>query len=373
MSKLPLPTTRWILALPLAFVALLPGCGGSDENPPVPPARVRPAAVEVVVRASDADAYEATVRFPEPTVIQREQGGVQYTELLFEGLETGTSLGGHDGVGLPAIPMLYRNLAVPIGATPRLVVLDVQTDVVAGVLLYPHQQAPVDGEMPPIPEGELPPPEVFGDHPFEIDEAAYEADATRPSAPADIVSIGSMRDLDLLQIQVAPMRYNAARRELTLQTEVTFRVEFPGNNGAFLPSQAADPFEAPNFAPLHRAAVLNGPLLYENLRWTPGVLERLGAELLILTPPDFLEEARDLAAWKREKGITTQVYRVDEAGVGGIGSSKEEIRDFIRERYEKASPRPSYVLLLGDAEFIPPFYRVSSGSDTTEPTSTTAS
>jgi len=361
---MPSPRLRVLVSALLVLPLLLPGCGGGGEDPGGGQTPTKPAAIELREVASDTERYEARIRFPEPRRIDSEHDGVRYTELVFDGLEPGTALGHDDAAGAPGIPMMVRNLAVPIGATPRLVVVDVQTEALTNLLLRPHQRCPVDGEgeRPPVKDGELPPPELFEDYPFELDEEAYASDASRPSEVVTLTSIGRMRDLELVQVAIAPLSYNAARREAILHTDVTFRVEFDGSRGAFLPAQAADPFEESNFAHLHRAAAINGRLLYEDLRWAPGVIDRRGAELLIVTHPEFIEAAQKLAEWKREKGITTQVYRVGDPMDGGVGSTKEEIRDFLRGRYETASPRPSYVLLLGDAEFIPPFYRSTSYS-----------
>lgn len=348
------------------FCVLLSACGGgsgsSGNAGPQPEPPTTP--VELTQLVSSPAQYEARVRFAEPRLMQVKHGGTEYTEVLYEGLEKGTSLGGPAQVGKPAVPGMYRLLAVPMGATASLEILGVQSRQVPGTLLMPHQPSAVDAE-PGAKDGQLPDPAVFQDPPFTKDDAAYASDATFPSEVVSIRSIGRMRDLDLLQVTIAPIQYNAAQRTLTLNDAIEFRVTYDGGQAAFLPDVSAHPFEASNYGQLQRSAVLNGDLIFTGTPFIPGITQRLGAELLIFTPPTFKTEADTLADWKREKGISTSVHLVAPTANGGVGTTKEQIRDFIQDKYDTALPRPSYVLLLGDAEFIPPFYRSSSGSPTT--------
>jgi len=79
-----------------------------------------------------------------------------------------------------------------------------------------------------------------------------------------------------------------------------------------------------------------------------------GEEFLILTHPNFRDAADALAAWKNEKGILTSVFEV---GVGVDGrETPMEILTFIRNHHDLSIVKPSYLLLLGDAEYIEPWY-----------------
>ena len=80
----------------------------------------------------------------------------------------------------------------------------------------------------------------------------------------------------------------------------------------------------------------------------------LGEELLILTPPVFRQHADTLAQWKRDKGISTNVFEVNDGDSSGPDTA-EEIVQFIGTRYQTCNVRPWYILLFGDVEHIPTY------------------
>jgi hypothetical protein len=85
-----------------------------------------------------------------------------------------------------------------------------------------------------------------------------------------------------------------------------------------------------------------------------------GAEggYLVITVPEYVETLEPLLAWKREMGYDVVLATTDE-----IGSANSDILEFIRGRYESASPPPQYVLLVGDIEEVPTWDYHSNVSD----------
>ncbi|MEW5937279.1 MAG: C25 family cysteine peptidase [Candidatus Thermoplasmatota archaeon] len=70
-----------------------------------------------------------------------------------------------------------------------------------------------------------------------------------------------------------------------------------------------------------------------------------------MTHPDFQAAAELLRAWKIRKGIDTEVVNTTVTG-----STNSSIRAYIENAYNTWTPAPSYILFLGDAEFIPTNY-----------------
>jgi len=86
-----------------------------------------------------------------------------------------------------------------------------------------------------------------------------------------------------------------------------------------------------------------------------------GCDYLIICDPEFEIPANRLAGWKRLTGFRTKVVTTDTTGTGA-----ENIERFIDESKDDWVPAPSYVLLLGDAEYIPCCYRRTHAADSYE-------
>ncbi len=69
---------------------------------------------------------------------------------------------------------------------------------------------------------------------------------------------------------------------------------------------------------------------------------------LIIAPDAFVDELAPLASWKEKKGWHVQIRTLSQTG-----SSATEIRNYIANAYNTWSPRPEYVLLIGDVNYIP--------------------
>lgn len=84
----------------------------------------------------------------------------------------------------------------------------------------------------------------------------------------------------------------------------------------------------------------------------------LGANLVIITHKNFLNEAQTWANYRIGQGFTVKVVQVeeifDEFGYGV--SSSAAVRDFLSYAYSSWATPPSYVLLIGDASFDPRNY-----------------
>ena len=317
----------------------------------------------VTLLASDASGLTAVFHFPEPavqTVFVGPAGEEIYTELKIPGFDLRRG-----EPGAPSIPSIKRLIAVPIEHDAD---VDTITPSIAESILtnlYPTQEEPIDqaGEV----GDEVPDPIFFADRPFARDDLIYATDRDYPVAPFDLAPLGPARDYQLYQIEVYGGQYNPVTQKLTLFDEVLVSVEFSTESSTgpatFVTEASFSPFESSGV--LFLGAVLNGEAVAASppAPQFPGDIlpNNVGEEFIILTHPDFRDAADALADWKNEKGILTRVF---EAGTGVEDlETKEEIREFLDFRYETSIIRPSYVLLLGDAEFIEPWYFVEQGGD----------
>lgn len=311
---------------------------------------------------SDAAGLTALFHFWEPsvqTVFAGPADGQIFTEVKIPGLELRRG-----EPGAPSIPSIKRLIAVPIDH-----VLEVDTIVphlaeTIQMNLYPAQEEPVD-QAGQVGDG-VPDATFFADRPFVIDEDIYATDRRYPAAPFDVAPLGFARDYQLFQLEVYGGQYNPVSRTLELFDTVNVEVDFVAESTeppVFVTEASFSPFESGGDVFL--GALLNKETVggFPPAPQFPGdiIPANMGEEYLILTHPDFRDAADALAAWKNEKGILTNVFN---AGAGVVGrATKEEIRAFLDFRYETSVVRPSYVLLLGDAEFIEPWYFVEQGGE----------
>lgn len=313
--------------------------------------------IRVEILQADNTVFAAAVGLPAAQLWPvKADDGNEYMELALPGVD----LDGNTP-GLPGVPVIHRIIAIPEGA--QVVLSDVEARPsrrLSDILLYPFQPEPVDSQLGQgIPGDEKPKPEEFMDKPFTIDEKAYASGENFPSQIVSVQPLGKMRDLNLVQVNIAAGQYNPAKRTLQLFDKVQLAIKFDGGKGGFLPREVMDnPFDG-QAQPIYELA-----LNYEVIKQYPfpgSIINRIcwGHEYVIVTDPAFRTAANKLRDWKVQKGISTLVMETGNDS-GDAGSTKEQIQQTIRNKFDNCIIRPSYVLLLGDAEHIAPFYRNTS-------------
>lgn len=304
----------------------------------------------IKVTRSSNEGLRIAIAFGQPTFASVRGGRQTYTQVLIPGLQHGDGV-----VGAPDVPYLRRLVAVPKDAKISLRVRQRRVGERARVNLYPVQEQPIDGVSKP------PSLRFFGDKPFKRNARLYRRKAASPRQPCSVRRIGDARDIEIAQIQCAAGQYNAVTDQLVLYRSLVVDVVFQGGEGTFATEESTGAFES---LEEYTGGLLNGAEIFEFPISEAGRRFCLGEEFMILTHPDFRAAADTLAIWKNDKGITTRVFEVND-GAGPGPDTKEEIDALIHERFDNCFVRPSYVLLLGDAEFIPTFYVATTWSSTT--------
>ncbi len=299
---------------------------------------------QVHITQSDNTTFSASVAFGAPSLMTAMGGGETWTQVELPGLQ---ALSGTPGI--PAIPYWRALLAVPNGAQAGFL-SPPEPAMPSGqglhVNLYPFQMEPVDAANDNTSGATT----AFTDPPFVKDATAYAVNAFLPPDPCKLTPMGQYRDLQMVQVICAVGKYNPVSDELRLYRSISFKVSFAGGNGTFITSRTLSPFESsPSLA---TDSVLNHDALSRFVQKVDiSSLVCQGEELLILTHPDFASAANNLSVWKESKGIKTTVIEV---GAGTSYTTGAKIDRLIEKRYDECLVRPSYVLLLGDAEFVPP-------------------
>jgi len=287
-----------------------------------------------------AELLDAETEFGEPKLLTVQAEGDTYTQLVIPGVEDWSGTPGD-----PAVPMLRRLVGVPIGAECSIDVSCVEAETIR-MKLYPAQDEPVDADDP------------FATPPFVRNEKTYATNAFYPAEHYNFTFVGEMREMRLFLLEVPAGQYNPVTEELRLFKDVRADIKFQGGAGGFIRENTAHAFD--NQTPRIAELAINNVSIVKDVL-VANAAEILGEEFMILTPPDLKSAADTLASWKRKKGISTQVFTVMDGEDSGPDTNTT-IDELIHDEYNYSKIRPSYVLLLGDANLIPCFYPAAQGS-----------
>ena len=252
----------------------------------------------------------------------------------------GTSIAG--SVGQPYLPQITRHYAVTSeDVLLKITNLHVKETEIVGKL-YPLQQPQSDADN-------------IDD--FIFDEQFYQQDILYPKQHIEIIKTGTMRNIPFIQIAWNPIQYNPAQGEIIIYDEITFELTYETKEKQEMSSDYIySPFYSvydntfENWKTYEQAAITVTPI-------EPQSREN-GCDYLLITHPNYYTQAKQLANWKHMKGLQTFLINVTD-----IGSTSSAIRSYIQTAYDTWDPQPSFVLLFGDAEHVPPNYVSSAASD----------
>jgi hypothetical protein len=233
--------------------------------------------------------------------------------------------------GSPNLPVVRKYIYVPQDEAPVLSYELNEPVSLPNYLVYPVQPPAFDTEGAETPA-------------FYMDQAVYGQNQWLPAENVYLEPAEMIRGHRVQVLNICPFRYNPATKELQAFPDIDVRVEFKAQPGV-----ADIRYSSPEFDNFVQGSVVNPEAFigYQNVN---GVFAA-GAQYLIITAPEFLGPANVLKNAKIAKGISTIVKTT-----GETGKSKDQIKNYIKNAYNTWSPAPTYVLLLGDVEYIPTTY-----------------
>jgi hypothetical protein len=241
-------------------------------------------------------------------------------------------------VGKPELPILGRLVEVPFGVDFEVEIFKSASIPLDCYNVYPAQELwDTEGA-----------PEVFT-----IDGAAYQVDALYPDELATVTAedVGVMRGHRVVFLKVNPIQYNPATLEVEAYSQIEVRLNY-NHLAQVQPIEAR--LQSSAFEAMLERSVLNY-MDQDRFDSDDGPKDAEAVDYLILTHGNFYN-ANDannpvvrLQNWKRQKGYRTKV--VDIANIPG-GQTDADIRSYLENAYKSWNPPPTYVLLVGDSEFI---------------------
>ena len=247
--------------------------------------------------------------------------------------------------GAPAVPVLRKYIKVPPEA---------RVNVDISVNSYKElEQINLPPVIPPQPETEEAERESITKN-----EEIFSADKFYPEQNITIGEVQIIRKQGLVLVSIYPLQYNPVKQTAKILTDFTVEIQIDGSSKTTIPSK----YSSRLFDTMVNRFVLNPVLKTEALQkdsdnWLDKKAET-GCDYLIITHEDFLEAADSLAAWRRLTGLRTKIVTPEETGY-----DSESIRNYIQNAYDDWDIVPLYIVLLGDAEYIPTNYRTEHPSD----------
>ena len=273
-----------------------------------------------------------------------EQNEIYIENELFTNFQIKNS-GFLGALGRPQLPIISKLIAVPTNEV-TIDVINSEFKTIEVGKLYPAQTPQTD-------DSEI--------NDFVIDESFYMQDSFYPGKIAEIVDNGDIRDISFIKLELYPINYNPKQGLATIYNEISIRLSW--DNEVL---EVESDFQNAQFFNFYKNTFSNWNKFLDNTQLIERTQNRdPGADFIMITHDDFYEDAKDLADWKHKKG-----YMTDFVNLSDIGTSANDIKQYIQNAYDSWNPQPSFVCLIGDAEFIPTsasgtdlYYVTTDGSD----------
>ncbi|MFC2111291.1 C25 family cysteine peptidase [Bacteroidota bacterium] len=235
-------------------------------------------------------------------------------------------------VGRPALPTHNDLIAIPLGAEATIKIIDIEYRKANNFLIHPALQPAVDTEGAPEPQ-------------FEIDENFYKSNVTYPSSFINIIEIMKIRGMSVAVVQVNPVQYNPAKKQLTVYSKIKFKIEFSGGS-----QFVEEDLHSEHFLNNYSNYVLNSQGIKNAIEKkktnSKGNKTDNGKNYIILTHSNYIAAADSLAEWKRKLGYSTEI-------VSASNWTASAVKSAIHTRYHAWTPKPDYFVIIGDHGDVP--------------------
>ncbi|MCB0805657.1 MAG: T9SS type A sorting domain-containing protein [Bacteroidales bacterium] len=228
--------------------------------------------------------------------------------------------------GAPALPLRKDRIALPLGASAKIIIESAEYITVQGFNIHPALKPAMDTEGAPEPQ-------------FEKNSDIYGKNEFYPDSPVEISGTYQIREVPVAIIHTVPVQYNPITGEIKVYKSISFRIDFAGLNRGF---EAIGTENSRTFTDNFKNSVLNPQSIPNGV--TSGTIgnSRNGAKNYILITHDaYLTQATQLANSKRQLGYSVEI-------VSKTNWTSYEVKNAIHSRYDQWIPKPDYALILGD-------------------------
>jgi len=255
--------------------------------------------------------------------------------------------------GTPELPVFKRMIAVPVGATPKIVVRNFTATE------YHLEEYGIHTIFPRQPDVRK--DQDVNSLPFIYDERAYARDDYNHSEVAEVSIIGTMRGIIIGMVVIHPVQYNPATHSIMVYNDIEIEVVFEGGNYRKTEDMLVNTF-SPHFKNVYETFFNTGvtkdifndrPDLYS----TP-------VHMLVIAHRMFEETLQPWIEWKTKKGFYMDVNYTDV-----IGTTAAQIKAFCHSKYNQGitdGTAPTFIIIVGDTPQVPASQIGSSTSKATD-------
>lgn len=263
---------------------------------------------------------QISVHIPGVEVTEIEKGDRTYQQIRIP------RAGWTTEVGRPELPVIAGFVAIAPGASVNVMLERSDYSTLKDIHVLPHQECETW---------------EVGTNALIMDRVFYDRDSLYPEQIVEAGSSISIRDLHVVPLIIRPVQYNPVRKEVRVYRDLQVVLTCQGGDS---PDSRAARSEA--FEKVYGSIVLNDESLFSSQE-----VQRGG--YLIVTPDRWSEALQPLVRWKRQKGHQTEVVNLSQIG---STPTSDQIRQYIQDYYDHSPVPLEYVLLVGDANWLPTFF-----------------
>jgi hypothetical protein len=238
-------------------------------------------------------------------------------------------------LGKPLLPQITTNIALSdTSITFEIIQVNIR-ETFQTATIFPAQLPQSDSSQP-IPQEFM----------YNVD--FYQQNIEYPGFFTKFQGAGSLRSIPFSKFAFYPIQYNPAEQIVTVYDSITIQITSTNPINIL---EVENKFPHPEFETLYKNSFPNWQGFIDRtifISKEPQPTFTDGADLIIITHPSYYSEAKKLARWRHVTGMMTILINVTD-----IGSTSSDIKNYIQNAYDTWDPQPAYVLLIGDAEYIP--------------------
>ena len=278
--------------------------------------------VDIIEESNSGFVAELTV----PTLIGKEviEHGRKFLDIITP------NCGWITEPGAPQLPLVARLFALPGNQGAKVEILDYDVETYS----IPSPVLPYQG--PIYRNGTRKYPQ------FQYNESIYSLDSY-PQVSVRIGDVSIVRDLRIAPLIFYPVVYHPGESKITVYRRIRVKVTFEGTGEN--PRMRLSNYITRSYRQIFKHLLINYESIVKPLITTDG-------SILIITHDNFISQAESLANYKRSLGYEVVVTPLSDIG---LNPTANDIKDYIQNAYNTWEYPPEYIILVGDAQFMPYF------------------